>query len=87
MNRAQRRAAAAREKMQRNAERVRRIVEEANAVADMADKFRTLIFALARRDGRLRVRREDIDALGENDRIDFIRQENGDVIVQYTAGG
>ena len=86
MNRAQRRAEAARDKMQRNSERVRSLVEERDELAIRGEQFRTLLFALARKDGRVVARGEDIRALGEKDRIDFVTRENGDVVVEFTQG-
>lgn len=87
MNRAQRRAAEAREKMQRNADRVREIVETGHTLADELDRFKAMLFSVAREHGRVRIKAEHLRALGENDRVDFVHQENGDVIVQYTQGG
>ncbi len=87
MNREQRRAAEAKQKMQANAERVKAVVEASHTVADAAERFKMMLFSLARQHGRIRVRADDLRALGENDRIDFLHQDNGDVIVQYTAGG
>lgn len=86
MNRAQRRAQAAREKMQHNAERVHRIVEAKLTVEEELGRFRALLFAIARKDGRVVARADDLKALGENDRIDFVMRDNGDVVVEYTAG-
>ena len=86
MNRAQRRAEEAKAKMQRNAEKVREIVDEANIIADTADRMRMMLFSLAREHGRLRIKAEHLRALTENDRVDFVHQPNGDVILQYTQG-
>lgn len=86
MNRAQRRAETAREKMQHNADRIRRLVDEKNVTREQLDQFRVLLFAAARAAGRLVVRREDIASLGENDRVDFIQRDNGDVVVEYASG-
>lgn len=86
MNRAARRAEAAREKMQHNADRIRKLVDEKNVTREQLDQFRVLLFAAARAHGRLVVRREDIASLGENDRVDFIQRDNGDVVVEYSMG-
>lgn len=86
MNRAQRRADAAREKMQRNAQRVREIVDERNELALASEQLKMLLFAVARREGRLVVRRSEIHELAENDRVDFVQRDNGDVVVEYTKG-
>jgi hypothetical protein len=87
MNRAQRRAQAARDKMAHNADRVRRCVEEARDAAQQGERFRMLLFAVLRREGRLLVHREDIDALHEDDRCDFVVRGSGDVVLEFTAGG
>ena len=87
MNRSQRRAAEARERMAKNAERLRDTVDAGHTLADELDRYKRILFALAREQGRVRVRAAHLASLGENDRIDFLHQENGDVIVQYTAGG
>lgn len=86
MNRAQRRAEEAREKMQRNAQKVRAIVDERNELALASEQLKMLLFAVARREGRLIVRRDEIKDLGENDRVDFMQRDNGDVVVEYTKG-
>lgn len=86
MNRAQRRAEEAREKMQHNADRIRNLVDERNVTREQLDQFRVLLFAAARREGRLVVRREDLESLGENDRVDFQQRANGDVVVEYAKG-
>jgi hypothetical protein len=86
MNRAQKRAEEAKAKMAANASRVKTIVQEANTVADEADRLKAMLFSLAREHGRLRIKASHLAALTENDRVDFLHQENGDVIVQYTQG-
>lgn len=87
MNRQARRAEEARAKMAKNTERVKTIVETANTVADELDRYKAMLYAYVREHGRIRIKAEHGRSLGENDRLDFIHQENGDVIVQYTAGG
>lgn len=93
MNRQQRRAHNARLKMQKNAERLTTeraevidVLKAQDEAIEQLGKFRMLLFALARREGRVLVRREDINALGENDKVNFVQRENGDVVVEYTAG-
>lgn len=86
MNREQRRAAEARAKMQRNAERVKELAETGHTLADELDRYKAILFSLAREQGRIRVKAEHLRSLTENDRIDFVHQANGDVIVQYTQG-
>jgi hypothetical protein len=86
VNREQRRAAEARAKMQRNSERVKELVETGHTLADELDRYKAILFSLAREQGRIRVKAEHLKALTENDRIDFVHQANGDVIVQYTQG-
>lgn len=85
MNRAMRRAEAAREKMQHNADRIRKLVDERNVTREQLDQFRILLFAAARAQGRLIVRKADRDALTSDDRIDFYEEKNGDVIINYTG--
>lgn len=86
MNRAQRRADAAREKMQRNADRIRDAVTSRQTAEQQLEWYRMLLFAVARREGRLLVRADDIAALHEEDRVDFVRRASGDVVVEYTGG-
>lgn len=86
MNRQQRRAEEAKAKMARNAARIRDVVDEATILANEADRMKQLLFAIAREHGRIRVRFSQLQALTENCRVDFIRCENGDVIVDYKQG-
>ena len=93
MNRQQRRADEARRKMENNAARVRQAREvrtelveaQAQAIQNL-EGFRLILFAAARNAGRMLVRKEDIDALGENDKLEFVTRENGDVVVEFKAG-
>lgn len=94
MNRQQRRAADARMKMQNNAAKVRsalvtreEVIQVQNEAIDNLERFRMLFFALARKYGRIVVRNEDIEALGENDRIVFTKRENGDVVAEFRSDG
>lgn len=87
MNRSQRRAADARAKMHHNAQRIRDAVDARNEARDMAGMFRALLFACIRREGRIRIKAEDLQALHEDDRVDLQEQDNGDVIVSFTSGG
>lgn len=87
MNRATRRADAARAKMQRNAERVRELADEAKTATAEADRMRMLLFAVARREGRLRISAEDLAALREDDQVEMHQTERGDVIVAFATGG
>lgn len=90
MNRAQRRAAEARAKMSRNANRVHHRAQAAASEFEDAlgtmDHMRGFLFAAVRAAGRLRIRASELAELGENDRLDFVPQENGDVILEYVAG-
>lgn len=93
MNRQQRRAAEARRKMENNAARMRQATEvrtelveaQATAIANL-EGFRLILFAAARNAGRMLVRKEDIDALGERDSLEFVTRDNGDVVVEFKAG-
>lgn len=93
MNRQQRRADEARRKMENNAARMRQAREvrtelveaQAEAIQNL-EGFRLILFAAARKEGRMLVRKEDIDALGENDRLEFVTRENGDVVVEFKGG-
>lgn len=73
--------------MQRNTNKVRELVETGHTLADELDRFKAMVFSMAREHGRIRIKAEHLRSLGENDRVDFLHQENGDVIVQYTQGG
>lgn len=83
---ARRRGEDARAKMAANSQRIRELVAEGHTIADEADRLKRIIFAMAREQGRIRVRASQLAELGENDRIDYLHQENGDVVIQYTAG-
>ncbi len=85
MNRAQRRAEEAKAKMARNAERIRSVTEEGHNLANQLDRFKAMLFAVAREHGRIRIKASELAKLSEHDRIDFLHQENGDVIVQYSG--
>lgn len=87
MNRAQRRADDARRKMQRNAERMTEAADRAKSAEAEADRLRLLLFAVARREGRLRIAAEDIAALHEEDRVELFETERGDVVVSFARGG
>jgi len=86
-NRATRRADAARAKMQRNAERMTEAAERAKSAEAEADRMRMLLFAVARREGRLRISAEDLAALREDDQVEMHQTERGDVVVAFTTGG
>lgn len=86
MNRAQRRAQVAREKMERNANRVRAKVDELEEALGASEWVRKFLFALVRETGRVRITKANLEALHPDDRVDLIEQENGDVVVQFSSG-
>lgn len=87
MNRATRRAEAARAKMQRNAERMTEAADRAKSAEAEADRMRMLLFAVARREGRLRVSAEDIAALREDDHVEMHQTPRGDVFIEFHTTG
>jgi len=87
MNRATRRADAARAKMQRNAERMTEAAERAKSAEAEADRMRMLLFAVARREGRLRISAEDLAALREDDQVEMHQTERGDVVIEFHTTG
>jgi hypothetical protein len=74
-------AAAARHAMQNNAQRA---IEQQDREATLA---RTVLYALMRKEGRVRVSQKDIEALKENDTIDFdVDEEQGVILATYRTG-
>lgn len=74
-------AASARHAMQNNAARALANQEQEATLA------RTVLYHLMRKEGRVRISQRDIDALGENDRIDFdVDEEGGMILATYQVG-
>lgn len=74
-------AAAARHAMQNNAARA---LEKQDQEALLA---RTVLYALMRKEGRVRISQADIEALKEADIIDFeVDDENGVILATYRVG-
>src|SRR4051812_41004610 len=74
-------AAAARHAMQNNAARA---IEKQDQEALLA---RTVLYALMRKEGRVRISQADIAALKEADTIDFdVDDENGVILATYRVG-
>lgn len=68
--------------MAENAERV--VVGEEQA--GKLQKMRQMLFALIRREGRVRLSRADLAAVALKDGLDAKVQENGDLVVTYLKG-
>jgi len=68
--------------MAENAERV--VVGEEQA--GKLQKMRQMLFALIRREGRVRLSQADLAAVAPKDGLDAKVQENGDLVVTYLKG-
>jgi hypothetical protein len=49
-------------------------------------KLRLMLFALIRREGRVRISRREVDAITDADKLDVKVQENGDLVVSFEKG-